>query len=225
MKLLKCICSIALLGLNPLSAQTTSTSYAAELSVPFGVVAGRLLTVGSVLVFYDTEKPDASFAVAREALASVTESAGVLTAELTTAVQDRSGPRKRLVFRLPDAASAPSLLAWSRTSASPAATKDSKDTSASLSKTYQVKHKHTFGGCSGSLIVQEGQVAFESISDLDHSRRWTLKDIKELKRGNPYALKVSPFIGSSYDFEVIGTGMGSEEFQALVERVTAARIK
>ena len=88
---------------------------------------------------------------------------------------------------------------------------------------YQVKHDHLLGSCRGRLIVEPNRLVFESITDIGHSRQWGLKDIKELKRDNPYGIKVVPFSGDTYDLEFQGRGMDSDEYRALVDRITSAR--
>ena len=51
-----------------------------------------------------------------------------------------------------------------------------------------------------------------------------LKDIKELRRDNPYKIKIEPFNGGDYDLEIQGQGMDNAQFKLLVDRITAARV-
>ncbi len=56
------------------------------------------------------------------------------------------------------------------------------------------------------------------------SRRWQLKDIKEIKLKNPYEIEIDPFIGGKYTLRLDGKGMDNSEFKTIVDRVTAARV-
>lgn len=47
----------------------------------------------------------------------------------------------------------------------------------------------------GRLIVSKDRVAYESVENVSHSFRLQLRDIKEIKRDNPYEIKVVPFVG------------------------------
>jgi len=87
-----------------------------------------------------------------------------------------------------------------------------------------VKHKHTFGECRGNLIIKDNGIAYESINDINHSRQWAFRDIRELNRDNPYELSVEPFSGDQYDFDFMGKGMDNAIFQTVVQRVTSARV-
>lgn len=203
----------------------------AELSIPFGSVHGALITVGDYLVFYDADKPESSFGVRRDSIRKLEVQGEALTAEVSPPVRVRNGERTSLAFRIADASNAAAILEWSKASGAVAfGPSAGSQTAASgpgekeAEVTYEARHKHRFGGCNGRLIVKSDQVVFESIDDIDHSRQWSLRDIKELKRDNPYSFKVVPFSGSNYDFELHGSGMDSDVYRELVSRVTAARV-
>jgi hypothetical protein len=89
--------------------------------------------------------------------------------------------------------------------------------------TYQVLHKHMIGECSGRLIISGDRLSFESVTDLNHSRQWSLRDVSELKRQNPYELEVRPFVGNSYNFELLSQGMDSDAYRVLVDRIATLR--
>lgn len=210
----------------PMFGQLPVQTQKAEMSVPFGVVSGRLVTVGEYLVFVDEEKPDSSLAVVRSGLRDLTTSGDILTIETLQPVRDRSGERSKLVFRLSNPSTAPGLAAWFKEA--PQTVSESaqpgKETSAAT-LTYQVKHDHLIGSCNGRLIIEPNRILFESITNLDHSRQWGLKDIKELRRTNPYGIKIEPFTGDTMNLQILGRGMDSTEYGALVDRITAARVR
>jgi hypothetical protein len=88
--------------------------------------------------------------------------------------------------------------------------------------TYQVRHDHVFGSCNGRLIVEPARVLFESITAVDHSRQWSLKDIKE-RNATAVRHQASPFSGDEYNLGIQGRGMDSGEYNKLVDQITAAR--
>jgi hypothetical protein len=205
-------------------AQTPVLTQKAELAVPFGVASGRLIEVGDFLVFLDDEKPDFSLAVSRSQLRSLIVSEQTLTVETVNPVRDRNGEHLKFVFRIADPSGLASVGAWYKEGPAPA-TAASTIASDFVVKTYQVKHDHMIGSCNGRLIIEKNRVAFESINNINHSRQWSLRDIKELKRDNPYGIKIIPFSGDTYNLSIEGKGMDSETFRELVDRVTAARLK
>ncbi|HEX4945357.1 MAG TPA: hypothetical protein VFZ34_01675, partial [Blastocatellia bacterium] len=93
------------------SAQTPVKVQKAELSIPFGVVKGRLIAVGQTLVFVDEETPDASFAIEKASIRNLTEQDGVITIDTSSPIKDRSGERTRLALRLIEGNGA-MLAAW-----------------------------------------------------------------------------------------------------------------
>jgi len=222
----------------PLFAQLPVQTQKAELAIPFGVVPGRLVTVGEYLVFIDEEKPEASFALTRAGMRNLSYAAEVVTVETLKPVRDRSGEKTVFSFRLASPQEAPPFAEWFKTTAgtvtaaSPQTGKEAEKKEAARpeipegAKTYQARHTHfPRGGCSGRLIIEPNRVVFESVGEIDHSRQWDLRDIKELRRDSPYSIRIVPFAGNEYNLQLQGQGMDSNEFKALVDRITAARIK
>lgn len=210
-----------------LFAQPQLYTQKAELAVPFGVAAGRLVAVGQYLVFIDEEKPEASLAIAREDIRDFNLTGETLTVTTQKPVRDRSGERTQLSFRVPAGTEPAQLNSWYRSvppAAAPPKAAAAGDESRNA-RTYEAKHDHRFGNCGGRLIVEPNRVVFESITDIDHSRQWELRDIKELKRDNPYGIKLIPFAGDTYNIRLLGEGMTNEDHRALVDRITAARVK
>ena len=83
----------------PLCGQVAVEVQKAELSVPFGVASGRLITVAEYLVFSDDEKPEASFAVERRQIRDLSTAEDTLTLETNNLVRDRTGERSKFTFR------------------------------------------------------------------------------------------------------------------------------
>jgi hypothetical protein len=100
------ICSASLL-----IAQTTAQVQKADLAIPFGTVSGKIVMAGDHLVFIDEERPDQSFVVARSEVEDLTIQERTASLELRRPVQDRSGERSRLNFRVANGETA-SLKRW-----------------------------------------------------------------------------------------------------------------
>jgi hypothetical protein len=90
-----CVCSASLFF-----AQTTAQVQKVDLAIPFGTVSGKLVMAGDHLVFIDEERPDQSFVVARSEVQDLAIQDRTASLELRRPVQDRSGERSRLNFRL-----------------------------------------------------------------------------------------------------------------------------
>ncbi|MCC6590213.1 MAG: hypothetical protein IT168_26205 [Bryobacterales bacterium] len=212
---------VLLLG-GPLRSETTVRVLKAELAIPFGSAPGSLVLLEDYLTFVDQEKPEASFAARRDEIRAITVEGEAVAIEVASPVRDRSGARTRLTFKVADPAGPDAIKTW-QSAASVSTPKATSSKQPSETLTYQVQHDHRFGGCKGRLIITQDRIAFESITDISHSRQWALRDVKEMKRDNPYALKIEPFSGNTYKFELQGQGMDSDTYRTLVDRVTAAR--
>jgi len=75
----------------------------------------------------------------------------------------------------------------------------------------------------GKLVVTSRGVNFEDLSDSKHSRSWSYAQIKELKRQGGNEIKIEPHQGDSIEFKVEGPEMSEAVYQAIANRVAAAR--
>jgi len=199
----------------------------AELSIPFGTVSGKLLLVKEYLVFVDDEKSESSFAVSRKDMRDLSREGEVVVLETLQPVRDRSGERSRLSFRVGEE-SAALLSAWFKSAETPAAPPskagESRVSESHSDKVYEAEHIHfPFGNCRGRVLASATQLAFESLTDVSHSRQWPFFDIKQLDRKGPYELEVKRFAGSDYKFKLRGQGMDIEDYKKLGDRIAAAR--
>jgi len=214
--------------------QTPVSVQEATMSIPFGEVNGVIIQVGDYLVFVDQDQRQNSFAVRRSDIRSMNAQDETVNVELSQPVRGRSGQIDRLAFRLQDRAGVAGLSAWgnnlgtvqqtANTQSTGTTGSTSSQSSNGIIASYQVQHGHTFGECRGNLIIKENGIAYESINEIDHSRQWAFRDIRELNRENPYSLGIEPFSGGHYDFDFMGKGMDNNVFQTLSQRVTSARV-
>jgi hypothetical protein len=84
---------------------------------------------------------------------------------------------------------------------------------------FNVRH----GDDRGKLLVTANGVQFEDVSDQDHSRAWSYAEIKELKREDENKIKIEPRAGGSFEFRVEGAGMSDTVYEAIADRIVAAR--
>lgn len=191
----------------------------ARLAIAFGVADGQLLQVGDYLVFADSSEPLRSFAIPRSDVSELKASADMVTLVTRVPVGDRT----TFTFRMTDAATAARFAGWARTSRAAAVNQDSE---VAFTRTYVVRQKRRMGSDSeGRLVFSGDRVSYESITDIDKSRSWTLSEIKELKRKNPYRVEISPFVGDSYTFDLVGTGLASDDYKHLADRITQLRLR
>ena len=205
----------------PAVAQTEVQMHAAELAVPFGVVAGQLILVSDQLVFINTATPAESFAIDRANVRDAGREDTVVTLSLREPVLNLP----ELRFRL----DAPTeVVDWAgRVGAGAEPTRMASSSGDTSGTTYQVKHDHMMlrGSCIGQLTIMDDRLAFESVGEINHSRQWFFAYIKEIKQDGIYKLEVSPFLGNGYDFELVGQGLNSQEFRELVDKIAAARTR
>jgi hypothetical protein len=214
---------VCLAGILSVSAfgQQAGRAHKVELAIPFGVVSGTLVTAGEHLIFIDDQQPGDSFAINRPIITDIRVENGTLQVQMRQSVRHRGQELTRLTMRLLDAASGEPVVAWSRSA--PASPRTDERPAVNAAATFDVRHNHTFGGCTGRLIVSADRLVYESVTELNDSRQWTMSDIRELKRDNPYHLEVQPFTGNSYTFEFSGTAMDNKVYSQLVDRIAAAR--
>lgn len=209
-------------------AQAPVHVFNAELSAPFGAIPGKVVVHETMLTFVDQEKPEASFAVEKANVQSLTRLNESLVVQLKKAVRDRVGESMRLSLRLPVASESAVLEQWLEKgiAAAVAAPKPGEAQAADTTNyrfKFPARRDKMLGGTDGTLIVTQSRLIFESLDKAEDSRRWEFKDIKELKRKNPFEVEVVPFQGEKYNLKLSGKGMETNEFNEIVESVTKAR--
>jgi hypothetical protein len=218
--------SLVTLVLAPFAfAQAPVHVFNAELSAPFGAIPGKVVVHESMLTFVDQEKPESSFALEKGNIQSLTRLNESLVVQLRKAVRDRVGESTRLSFRLPVASESAVLEQWLEKGMAVAEPKagEAQADGTKVRFTFPARRDRRFGGTDGTLMVTETRLIFESVDKAEDSRRWEFKDIKELKRKNPYEVEVVPFKGEKYSLKLSGKGMETNEFNEIVESVTRAR--
>ena len=218
-----------LFGSSVLGAQTKVEVKKAELSVPFGTVNGTAVLVGDYLVFIDEQQVQSSFAIARSEIQKITSEGRGVNIETRQPIRDRSGERSQFTVRLSEGDLA-TLMNWSRMTPTPTTTTTVAAASVPAVRSaeqmsFPAEFTQFVGRNSrGRLMVTADMVAYESIDNVQSSRRWQFKDIKEIKLKNPYEIEIEPFVGDKYNLKLEGKGMDTGDFKTIVDRITAARI-
>ncbi len=210
-------------------AQSEVRVFTAELSAPFGAVTGKVVVHDSLLTFVDSEKPEASFTVDKTNVQSITRLNDSLVVQLKKAVKDRVGESNRLSLRLSVPSESTVVEQWLEqglTATAPATGSQASPgapAAASDRWSFPARRSKRIGGTDGTLVVTQERVIFESLDKAEETRRWELKEIKELKRKNPYEVEIIPFQGDKYSLKLSGSGMETEQFRQLVDRISQAR--
>jgi hypothetical protein len=208
-------------------AQTPLSVTAAELAVPFCATQGQMAFLATQILFVATESPSSSLTIDRADISNVQRSGDVVVVTTRRKLVDADGSRDTFRFRMaqPDA-----LLNWYESTPASAATGAGAPRApmagsgtAKIIASYQARHDHTIGSCQGTLILTDEGVSYESNDKLEDSRQWKLIDIKKVDQNGVYKLKVEPFRGGDFNFELFGTGIDSGEFRALLDRIARAR--
>jgi hypothetical protein len=197
------------------STRAVSNVQRVEHAIPFGTAAGDLISSGEYLIFVDEEQRGNSFAIGRDNVKDVRQEEASITIELARPVKTRAGESSSVGFRFQDLEGVRMVSAWI---GSPGAAPATAET-----MSFQVKHKHLIGGDEGRLTITPAEVDYRSLTNFNASRRWKMSEIKEVKRDNPHSLTIVPFTGDQYKFELIGPGIATEQFNRLVDYITAER--
>lgn len=220
------ISSILIFGIAAF-AQSNLEVYKADLSVPFGEADGKVIAVGEQIVFVDDDKPEFSFAIAKNNISDVKSKDKVLTIETKQAVADRSGMKSRFVMRVEDDG-AEKLEKWLKSGSGFIADTKSNNQVTVISNNspmiYEAEHKHRlYGSCTGKLIIGEDRISYESADDRDHSRQWLFTDIKKIKRKSPYKFEVQLFKGDGYGLEILGQGIDITDFKKVENKLAIVK--
>ncbi|MCC6291568.1 MAG: hypothetical protein IT164_02870 [Bryobacterales bacterium] len=214
------------LSATVLCAQSNVRVFSAELSAPFGAVPGKVVVHDAMLTFVDSEKPESSFTVDKANVQSITRVNDSLVVQLKKAVKDRVGESNRLSLRLSVPSESTVVEQWLEkgvATAAPAAAAADDAATGGERWSYPARRSKRIGGTDGTLIITPGRVIFESLDKVEDTRRWEMQEIKELKRKNPYQLEIIPFRGEKYSLKLSGSGMETQQYRELVDRITKAR--
>ncbi|MBI1353527.1 MAG: hypothetical protein GC160_04215 [Acidobacteria bacterium] len=224
------ICLMMVLAAPGLQAQLPVEAAEAELAIPFGAASGQIATADDLLLFLNSERMDASFAIRRENIRNMSVNNNVLTVETVEAVNGSNALNFRLLsgdasrFSRWAQGIAPATMTSGPAAAATSASAAVAPKASSVEMTYQARHNHRIGsGCTGRLLITDDRISYDSVDNIDHSRQWQLKEIKELKRKNPYKVIIDPFVGDKYELELIGGGMSSQDFQKIGSMISDSR--
>ena len=213
----------AISGVSLAFAQPAPQAYPVE----FGLAHVKLVISGEYLIFVNDSSVENSFVIPRDNVQNMNLEDGMMSVALRQPMRDASGERSRLSFRFANPANADSIVRWSETPKTGRST--TVASSAAEGKieehqvSYQVKHNHRIGSCTGRLILTADRLIYESLTEINDSRQWSMKDIKEVEHNSPYKLDVKPFTGNDYSFEFLGKGMDNADYTTLTKQIAAAR--
>lgn len=222
--------AMAAFGAASARAQAPLVFVDAELAVPFGSVRGQIAFVATHFLFVAADNPNGSLSIDRADITRLDRAGDVVTIVTRRPLRDADGERDTFRFRLAQSAT---VMRWydttaaaavSAASTTAAGTPPATATASGVIASYQVKHNHLVGSCQGTLILSETAVAYESRDRIEDARIWKLIDIKKVEQNGVYKLKVEPFQGGTFDFELSGKGIDSGEFRQLVDRIARARV-
>ena len=147
-----------------------------------------------------------------------------VTVQLREGVRDRAGNSTRLIVRLGTPAEGAAVQRWFGKE-EPALSRSEPAASGSAETlTFSAQRKKRLrGNTYGRLIVDGERIIFESTDNASESRRWELKEIRQIKLKNPYELELRSFRGEKYTLLLLGSGMDNSQYREMVDRVTRAR--
>lgn len=215
-------------GARTALSQPAPKVYPAELALPFGTATGKIVPSGDYLIFVADPNIENSFVIPRDRVQNVTMDGGVMSVSLSRPIRVQSGEQSKLPFRFPNGGDADAVMGLLRTASadrSPGTVPSTASGAATEGQlfSYQVKHNHRIGSCSGRLVVTSDRVIYESLTEINDSRQWAMKDIKEVEHKSSYKLDIKPFTGNDFAFEFIGNTMDSADFTTLTKLIVAAR--
>lgn len=88
------------------------------------------------------------------------------------------------------------------------------------------EHQHSFGGCSGSLVLTPEAIDYQA-RDSDHSVHLSYMDIKEINRKSPFHLEIVTFkksakklwMSQNLEFQIQGDGLPDNVYQYMLDQI------
>lgn len=190
------------------------TVHKVQLNGPSGTVNGKVVGVGEYLVFVNDDSPDKSFLVPRGDIRSARNDSGTLTIEMTRPVADREGTRSNLMIRLIDPAAAEPLTTWIGV---PTETR-----ARTVTYTVDVTQKMAVGEGHGKLVIEEGRLRYESLTDKSASQTWDYNDIRKFHWVKEHNLLQVEAGGKQLEFQVKG-GLTDPVYQLVSQKIVRNR--
>lgn len=79
------------------------------------------------------------------------------------------------------------------------------------------------GDQNGKMLINDNDVAFESLSDGKRSRTWKYAEVREVTKKGKKELRIRPNKGDRYDFQFPDRGQRDKIFDMIAQRVVVAR--
>ena len=79
------------------------------------------------------------------------------------------------------------------------------------------------GDQKGKIMIGDANVAFESLTDGNHSHTWQYSEIRSLEKKGRKDLRVRPYKGSTYDFQLSDGKLRDRIYDAITAKVLMAR--
>jgi hypothetical protein len=196
----------------------------AKLWGPNGSADGKLVIRGDQMTFIDDNNPDASFIIPKTDVRRATWAGGRLTIGLARPyASSLGGNQSDLVLVMPDQTSAGGVINWIGVPVEGFA--GEADRSAMPPNSLQVtdvRFDVKNGDQRGKLMLQGGELVFESLTDAKHSRHWKYSDIRSLEKDGD-KLEVKPFHGDKYEFKFHNKAMLDTAYNLISDEVVVGR--
>lgn len=75
----------------------------------------------------------------------------------------------------------------------------------------------------GKLMLKQDELAFESLTDGKRSRNWKYAEIRTFEKKGKKELRVRPFKGDRYDFQLPDRKLTDQIYQQVSDRIVQAR--
>lgn len=210
-------------------AQTVPNVCQAQLFLADINTSGRLVISGNSLVFIEDlpaagwfqsspAGPSQALIIDRSIIIDVNAQPNAVTSTISIQtkrmVNYQSRQEKFLTFRLMSP-SCSSIAPWlSRRSPSPSTKKAPLFKPIRIPASYRRK---MLPDISGVLVIEEKMITFDNRRGTTF--RWDFRDIKELERRRKFFFKITPYSGSSFEFDLYGNGLSEQDFRDTWARI------
>lgn len=220
------------LGCDLAPAQTPAAACQADIFVSNIRARGRLVRVGNSLVFLDDRNFGAPLSIDRSNIQSADQEGGVLSVYTRRQLRYGGLTERHFAFQLFSGNCYP-MATWFCGRATPIRRYREGNyypyreanyyRSTPSRRVYWAKQKRTWrSDIGGRLIISYRSIEFEDADDGGHTKRWALKDLKDIELEGRRVLKVTPLGSDSYTFELRDRGISPAEFRSIRNRIYRA---
>jgi len=216
--------------LTPAQAQTNPNVCQAQLFFADINAQGDIILTGNTLHFIDRQQSGGwtfsqqpawsseAFSIDKSAILDTNEQSGTFSLYTRRLVRFRSRAEKYVTFRF-NSGNCTAVQAWLRGVRQPSRTPGKRAaTPPRPPLVIWAKHRRSMRpDASGELVISDRMITFGNRGASKY--QWEFRFIRDISQDGAYVLRILPFVGGEYTFDLQDRGISAPEFRSLRARI------